>query len=427
MVGLNRVAMISVHSCPLAPLGGQDTGGMNVYIKELANELGRREIMVDIFTRLQRHDLPQVVSFGSKARVIHIKAGLSQPYNKNLLWYFLPEFINQVKEFARKERIRYDLLHAHYWLSGGVAKELQKDWEVPVIQRFHTLGYLKNMAMDNGGNREHPLRLRLEKVLMSHVDQLEAATQQGKSDMIKFYEAVPDKVEVIPCGVNPSIFRPIPKHKARAFLGLNEAKIVLFVGRIDPIKGLETLVKAISILRSTPGLKLIIIGGSDNSDSEDNQELQRIKALVRKLDISTKVSFLPGQRQEVLTYYYSAADVLAIPSRYESFGMVALEAMACGTPIVASNVGGLSFTIPDNKAGFLVPVGDGGSLAEKLDLLLSDKELNFRLGQNGMAWAKNFQWSKVADQEILLYNKVIANFNNRYGKNRENTGYFRSS
>ena len=407
---LPRVAMISVHSCPLAPLGGKETGGMNVYIRELAKELGRRGITVDIFTRLQKHDLPQVVSFGSKARVIHIKAGLSQPYDKNLVWHFLPEFVTRVQEFTRKEKVKYDLLHSHYWLSGWVAKELQKIWEIPVIQRFHTLGYLKDMAMGNGGNKEHPLRLRSERALMSHVDQLEAATQQAKSDMIRFYAAVPEKVEVIPCGVNSFIFRPIPKDRARVFLGLNGAKVILFIGRIDPIKGLDTLVKAISILRNTPGLKLIIIGGSDEADSESNRELQRIKTLVKNLDISSIVSFLPGQRQEVLTYYYSAADVLAIPSRYESFGMVALEAMACGTPIVASNVGGLPFTIPEKKAGFLVPPGDDRSLAEKLDLLLSNQELKMLLGQNGMVWARNFQWPKVADQEILLYNKVIANF-----------------
>lgn len=422
-MGLTRVAMISVHSCPLAPLGGKETGGMNVYIKELAKELGRRGIMVDIFTRLQKHDLPQVVPFGTNARVIHIKAGLSQPYDKNILWYFLPEFVYQVKEFIRREKVKYDLLHAHYWLSGWVAKELQKSWGIPVIQRFHTLGHLKNLAMANSRIKEHPLRLRLEKALMNHVDQLEAASQQGKRDMIKFYEAVPEKVEVIPCGVNLSIFRPIPKDEARASLGLDKAKIVLFIGRIDPIKGLDTLVTAISILRSMPRLKLIIIGGSNNANSEDNEELQGIKALVKKLDISPLVTFLPGQNQEVLTYYYSAADVLAIPSRYESFGMVALEAMACGTPIVASNVGGLSFTIPDSKSGFLVPPGNGERLAEKLNLLLSNKELTNRFGQNGMAWAKDFQWSKVADQEIRLYNKVLANFNNRYGKNRKNTGY----
>ena len=415
--------MISVHSCPLAPLGGKETGGMNVYIKELAKELGRRGVGVDIFTRLQKHDLPQVVPFGTNARVIHIKAGLSQPYDKNILWYFLPEFVYQVKEFIRRERVKYDLLHAHYWLSGWVAKGLQKSWEIPVIQRFHTLGHLKNLAMANSRIKEHPLRLRLEKALMNHVDQLEAASQQGKRDMIKFYEAVPEKVEVIPCGVNLSIFRPIPKDEARASLGLDKAKIVLFIGRIDPIKGLDTLVTAISILRSTPRLKLIIIGGSNNADREENKELQRIKTLVKKLDISPLVTFLPGQNQEVLTYYYSAADGLAIPSRYESFGMVALEAMACGTPIVASNVGGLSFTIPDSKSGFLVPPGNGERLAEKLNLLLSNKELTNRFGQNGMAWVKNFQWSKVADQEILLYNKVIDNFYTHYGKDRKDTGY----
>jgi D-inositol-3-phosphate glycosyltransferase len=379
---------------------------MNVYLKELSKELGYRGIAVDIFTRLQRKDLPQVVTFGPKARVIHLKAGASQPYDKNLVWYFLPEFIFRIKEFVHQEKIKYNVLHAHYWLSGWVAKELQKVWEVPVIQRFHTLGYLKEKAMGNGGNREHPLRLHFEQTLIRQADHLEAATQQGKRDMVEFYQALPEKVAVIPCGVNLSLFRPIPKDKARAYFGLPpEAKIILFVGRIDPVKGLDTLIKATSLLSKSLRLQLIIIGGGGN-----NQELGRIKALTQKLRIPHIVSFLPSQRQEYLSYYYSAADVFVLPSRYESFGMVALEAMACGTPVVASNVGGLPFTIPDGEAGFLFPVGNVEDLAEKLRLILANQELKNQFGQHAQGWAKNFHWANVADQEVLLYNKAITGF-----------------
>ena len=403
--------MICVHNSPLAPLGGRDTGGMNVYVRELSWELGKRGLQVDIFTRLQDATTPRVIALSPEVRVIHLKAGPSAPYDKNILWWHLPEFVARLRRFAREEEIRYEILHSHYWLSGWVAWRLKRVWESPVVQRFHTLGYLKNRVARGGAEKEPSLRILWEKALLRVINRVVVATPGEREEMISFQGIAPEKVEVVPCGVDTDRFYPIPSREARGYLGLSNIPLVLFAGRIDPIKGIDTLIKAIGILTQEPpfkkkgGLRLLVIGGNPEN-KEENRELKAMKGLSADLGLSDKVVFMPAQTQERLTYFYSAADVLALPSRYESFGMVALEAMACGTPVIASHVGGLPYNVPE-EAGFLVPEGEEYLLAEKIGWVLREGELRSRLGRGGVKWAQGFCWSKVADQVLSLYGRVL--------------------
>lgn len=412
---IKRIAMLSVHTCPLAALGGKETGGMNVYVRDLSRELGRRGIYVDVFTRSQNPAIPKVSdALGQGGRTIHIPAGPEAPYDKNLIFDHLPEFVEGVKSFVQEEGIAYDLIHSHYWLSGWVARELRKSWGLPVIQMFHTLGRLKNIVAQSEEEMEMARRIEVETEIMAFVDRIVAATAVEKAQMTQLYGADPAKITVIPCGVDLNLFRPVPMDEARERLGICERKhMVLFVGRIERLKGIDTLLKAMAIVvRDFPNWQeeicVCIVGGDVSEDSATvDKEMERLKDLRAELGIADLVTFLGAQAQDALPDHYSAADVVVMPSYYESFGMVALEAMACGTPVIASQVGGLSFTVQDGVTGFLVPDRDPPALAEKITLLLKDQALRNKLGAQGIQWAQQHSWAKIADQIISLYSELV--------------------
>jgi len=412
---IKRIAMLSVHTCPLAALGGKETGGMNVYVRDLSRELGRRDIYVDVFTRLQKPALPKVSeALGQRCRTIHLPAGPETPYDKNLVFDHLPEFVERVKRFTQEEGIAYDLIHSHYWLSGWVARKLRKSWDVPIIQMFHTLGRLKNTVAQSEEEMEVARRIEVETEIMAFTDRIVAATTMEKDQMIQIYGADPAKIAVIPCGVDLTLFRPIPMDEARERLDICERKhMVLFVGRIERLKGIDTLLEAMAIVvQDFPNWKedicVCIVGGDTSEDSAMvDKEMQRLQNLRAELGIADLVTFLGAQAQDALPDHYSAADVVVMPSYYESFGMVALEAMACGTPVIASQVGGLSFTVQDGVTGFLVPGQDPPALAEKITLLLKDQALRDRLGAQGIEWAEQHSWARIADQVISLYSDLV--------------------
>jgi len=412
---IKRIAMMSVHTCPLAALGGKETGGMNVYVRDLSRELGRRGIYVDVFTRLQKPALPKVSeALGQRCRTIHLPAGPEAPYDKNLVFDHLPEFVEGVKRFAQEKGIAYDLIHSHYWLSGWVARELRESWDSPIIQMFHTLGRMKNRVAHSEEEKEAALRIEVETEIMAFVDRIVAATAVEKAQMTRLYGANPAKIAVIPCGVDLSLFRPIPMDEARERLDICERKhMVLFVGRIERLKGIDTLLEAMAIVvRDFPNWQeeicVCIVGGDASEDSAIvDKEMQRLQDLRAELGIADLVTFLGAQAQDALPDHYSAADVVVMPSYYESFGMVALEAMACGTPVIASQVGGLSFTVQDGVTGFLVPGQDPPALAEKITLLLKDQALRNKLGTQGIERAEQHSWARIADQVISLYSDLV--------------------
>lgn len=416
---IRRVVMLSVHTCPLATLGGKETGGMNVYVRDLARELSRRGIAVDVFTRSQNPATPRVSSgrLGELGRVIHIPAGPERPYNKNLVFDHLPEFVRGVQEFVAREGLSYDLMHSHYWLSGWAALELRAIWGIPVIQMFHTLGEMKNRVAQTPAERESQRRIEVEGHIMRHADRLVAATPLEKGQMTWLYGADADRISVVPAGVDLSLFRPIPRPEARQRIGVPpQHRMILFVGRIQPLKGIDTLIRAIAhVVSRYPDLKddlcVSIIGGDPNPDSELEQaEFDRLQQLRSDLGIGDLVTFLGARDQDTLVYYYSAAEMVVMPSHYESFGMVALEAMACGTPVIGSDVGGLSFSIEDGFNGYLVPGQDPQALAAKIALLLRHPSLRDHLGEQAIRWAERYAWTHITDEILDVYEMVRAAF-----------------
>lgn len=410
-----HVAMISYHTCPLATLGGKDTGGMNVYVAELTRHLGQMGIHVDVFTRSQDEHVPHVLhNLGYGNRVVHVPAGPEKPLPKSDLYTYLDDFTRGILEFAQNKHIQYHLVHSHYWLSGLAAERLRNEWNTPVVHMFHTLGVMKNRVARSPSERESPLRLEKEAHLVQTVDHIIAATPAEKAQLEFLYHADSRKISIIPPGVDLGRFYPIPKDEARAFVGVPaEARMILFVGRIEPLKGIETLIRALRLIQDTGRLAccphyLAIIGGDPSADAQQmDSEMARLQRLAKQLGVKDVVLFLGKQAQESLPYYYSAADVLVLPSHYESFGMVALEAMACGTPVIASQVGGLPFLVQDGITGFVIPDGEPALLADRLTQLILDANLREQMGKRAVERAQPYAWAEVTRQIIQVYDRLL--------------------
>jgi D-inositol-3-phosphate glycosyltransferase len=407
-----RVAMLSVHTCPLATLGGKKTGGMNVYVRELSAELSRHGIFVDVFTRSQDPCVPHIndSALGLNARVIHVPAGPEEPLPTNAIYPYLPEFVDRVLAFAKQSGLHYDVLHSHYWLSGWVAEKLREAWDVPFLQMFHTLGLMKNRIALSPAEQEPDLRIQTERKIIQSADYLVAATPGERIQLMWLYGADMRKLRVIPPGVDVQHFCPMPRSEAKEIVGIPENnRMLLFVGRLEPLKGVDTLLKAIAIVKQGMGsavdnLCLSIIGG----DGEDNDpETTRLKELRETLNLGEFVTFHGSKSQETLLYYYAAAEAVIMPSHYESFGMVALEAMACGTPVIASEVGGLAYLIQDGVTGFHVPDRDPEELAGKITLLLENTDLRREMSTAAVQNAQRYAWPRVASQIVQLYQHSI--------------------
>lgn len=410
---MKKIALLSIHSCPLAALGGKETGGMNVYIREMSREMSHLGFHVDVFTRSQNPHITRMVPFARNARVVHLKAGPEEPLSKNDLLPYLPQFKREVIRFAEEQGISYDLIHSHYWLSGWVGGELKRHWSIPLIHMFHTLGILKNSLNRRRAEMESEDRLIIERKIMDLADAVIAPSPWERAQMVQHYSANAGKIRIIPCGVDLGLFRPILPAKARKRLGLSSRKFVLFVGRIDEIKGIDILIRAIGCLvdQSCEGkqdLGLIIIGGDRDADPRiETKEMQRLRKMVSRLKLQEEVAFWGAQRQDLLPFFYSAAEALILPSRYESFGMVALEAMGCGTPVIASKVGGLQFTIEDGRTGFLVPEGDWRLLADRIRKMIDSPALKKRMGRAALTGVKKFCWPKITREVFSVYREFL--------------------
>ncbi len=412
-----RIAMLSYHTCPLATLGGKDTGGMNVYVRDLTLQLGRMGIHVDVFTRSQDEHVPHVLhDLGFGNRVVHIPAGPENPLPKQELAEYIPYFVAGIQRFAEEKDIRYDLIHSHYWMSGIAAGMLKDEWGVPIVHMFHTLGAMKNRIARNAEEREGQYRVDGEKQVLARADRLIVATPAEKSQLQFLYQADARKMSIIPPGVDTSRFYPIPEDEARDYLGVSpDDCMALFVGRIEPLKGIDTVMKAVSILgmydAKNPFFVAIIGGEPDAAPEEMTEEMTRLQQMCDELCLGQMTLFLGKRAQDTLPYYYSAAEVLLMPSHYESFGMVALEAMACGTPVIASQVGGLAYLIKDGETGYHVPYDSPEVLSEKLGALLGDVELRKKMGEQAAVYAKEYDWEKIAIRIVDVYKNEIAKKN----------------
>src|SRR5579883_3249635 len=397
----SAIAMLSVHTSPLVlPGSAKDAGGKNVYVREIARELSRSQFTIDIFTRRTQPDQPEIVPLAPHVRVIHIEAGPPAPVQKHDLYQYLPAFACQMEAFARREHSSYALVHSHYWLSGVVALHLANSWRVPHLAMFHTLAYLKHLA--NPAAVEPALRLAMERRLIQQADRIIATTHDERMQMLRHCGALPNQVEVIPCGVDLSRFVPHDRQEARARLGLKgEQPVLLFVGRLDPFKGPDVFLKAAAMMRSKA--QLVVVGGKKAGDPE----LEKLRKLARELGLHRRVQFLGARPQEELPMIYSAADVTVVPSYHESFGMAAVESLACGTPVVATRAGGLMTIIHHGQTGYLVPRCPG-FFAERLDTLLNSPDTLNAMRAAARPSVLHYSWQSVARQMSEVYEDVLS-------------------
>ncbi|MCH2539930.1 MAG: glycosyltransferase [Anaerolineales bacterium] len=410
-----RIAMISMHTCPLATLGGKETGGMNVYVRDLTRELGRSGIGVDVFTRSQDEHQPHIKhDLGNGNRVFHIPAGPERPLPKDELFKCLPEFVGGARLAAALLEEEYDLIHSHFWMSGVVAHDLRNWWGVPMVHMAHTLGAVKNRVARYAQEQEPILRLENEAMLLKRADALVVSTESEREELERISNGDNGPITVIPPGVDLSVFHPYPQAQARKELDIQVGdKLLLFVGRIEPLKGVDTLLRALQILQRSgeipANLCLSVIGGDPTKPRETRHaELEKLMLLRDELGLSDVVTFLGRRAQETLHCYYASADIVVMPSHYESFGMVALEAMACGTPVIASDVGGLAQLVRDGETGFLVPDRNPEAMAERLRCVLSDGKLRLQLGRRAADQAKDYGWDLITERIIELYKRTMS-------------------
>jgi D-inositol-3-phosphate glycosyltransferase len=395
-----KVAMLSVHGCPLARLGTREAGGMQLYVRALSRELGRRGVDVDVYTRRVDPALPAVVPFGTNARVIHVDAGEPAPLDKSDVFDVLPEFVGNVRRFQQSQETEYDFVHSHYWLSGWVGNQLARRWDTPHLAMFHTLARLKDRAQVQDGDAAS--RADVETRIVGAVDRIIASSEHERRALVELYGARRDRVVVIPCGADLDLFRPGDQAAARAQLGLS-GDVLLFVGRMDPIKGLDVLLRAVALLAHRPRLTLVVVGGSGTEE-----EMRRNQALATSLDIVDRVQFRGSVPQEKLTQYYNAATVCVVPSHYESFGLVAIESLASGTPVIGSMVGGLPSVVHDHVNGFLVPWPEPAAFADRIETVLDQPSLRAALASQARASVLRFGWDAVANRVAAAYRDVAA-------------------
>ncbi len=415
-MSLNRIAILSVHASPLAPMGGKKTGGMNVYIRELAKQFGESDIAVDIFTRRSDRNQPVIdTTLGANVRVINVNCGPAHVLNPDEIYPYLSQFVAGVIAFSTKQNISYDVVYSHYWLSGWVAYKLKEVWNIPIVQMFHTLGHMKKRIQQSSSRIQMlpDVRIRVETQVVEWADRIIAATQAEQAQLLWLYRADRRKIEIVPPGVNADHFHPIPEDEAKVKLGIDQnTRLLLFVGRIEPLKAVDTIIQsADQILEQRPQLmqklRIAIVGGDPNDPNDT--ELMRLQKEVAERNLDAHVQFLGAKGHPLLPYYYSAAEAVIVPSDYESFGMVALEAMASGTPVVASEVGGLAFLVRDGETGYLIPARDSQALSERLLELLETPQHRQRLGKNAVELAQQYQWSKIKDQLLDVFDELTGN------------------
>jgi len=405
---VERVAMLSVHTCPFESPGHRDTGGMNVYVREMSRCLGRMGVHVDIFTRSKDPAVPKQVKHGDHVQVVHLRAGPQRRVDRFQLESHLDEFIEGIRQFVSAEGRSYQILHGHYWLSGLVSMHLSREMQIPMVQNFHSIGLLKNMALRTNFGKEgfDPVqRLLCEKEIMEAADKVIAESSVTRDEIISHFRVDPGKVDTIPGGVDLDLFRPISKTRARSLLGWSGKIPILFVGRPDPVKGISALIEAVKIvcnggLGGRRDLLWVFVGGED-------EKIKKIVCSCRPPE--AEFTFINALEQQMLALYYSASEVCVLPSYYESFGIVALEAAACGTPIVGSRVGGLPTIIDESANGFLIPPGDFRALAKRLLYILSDDIMRRDMAESAALKAREFEWGRMASRLHKVYDGLAGN------------------
>ncbi|GAB4054331.1 glycosyltransferase [Spirosoma litoris] len=405
-----RLALISEHASPLAAIGGVDAGGQNIAVAELACGLAQLGYSVDVFTRSTSSSEPKIVFWKPRIRIIHIVAGPQQYFAKELLLPYMDEFAQNMGHFIQEQATPYRLVHAHFFMSGLVALKLKQQFRLPFVITFHALGLVRRMhqGADDGFPAE---RITLEKRIIQDADGIIALCPQDSTDLTTLYGASPSKTTIIPNGYNPADFFPVGQVIARQQLGLDpKTPLLLQLGRLVPRKGIATVIQALALLNQKQAIpaQLLIVGGDSRcADAALTPEIGRLQQLASDLGIEEQVTFTGSRTRHELRYYYSAADAFVTTPSYEPFGITPLEAMACGTPVVGSAVGGIKHTVLANKTGFLVPPNDPAALAARLAILLSSKTLRDQYSRAAIQHVQSgYTWQQVARQTSDLYDLI---------------------
>ena len=395
----SRVALISYHTCPLAAPGQGKAGGMNVHVRELAKAMANRGVTVDVFTREHDYQCDGGEAESDGIKYVHVPAGPPDAPLGDLPNY-LDEFVAGVGEYQQRNNVRYLAIHSHYWLSGWAGSRLAAATGTPQVVTFHTLSRIK--LQSRSGEQEPAVRQETEERIIAEADCVVAFSPHERDAMVRLYGADRNRVSLIPCGVDLSRFRPIGRTTARRELGLNGHKVMLYVGRIEPLKGADLLLHAAASLESEEGVQVLVVG----SDADGSGELERLHQLSDELQLGDTVEFVGRVPQERLALYYSAADVCVVPSFYESFGLAALESMACGTPVVASRVGGLSTIVQHGRTGYLKSWRCPEAFAQSLEMIMANEDLRDSMGRAARNRAETLSWDQVAGRLLALYGRL---------------------
>ena len=411
MLSLNRqaIALISDHADPAAEIGLEEAGGQNVYVRHVGETLAALGWHVDMFTRKVKASDDDIVQHSAHCRTIRLKAGAETYIPRDRLFEHMPEFVDSFQAFQRTQGLNYPLIHTNYWLSAWAGLELQKTSGIQLVHTYHSLGAVKYQSIVEIPQVANT-RLRIEREILERANCV-VATSPQEQETLRSLVSTRGQIEVIPCGTDTTNFRLTSKTQARTKLKLDSReKVILYVGRFDERKGIETLVRAFALLkeRDLKNIKLMIVGGS-SANMPDGAERGRIENIVNELGLKDSTIFVGRIGHDVLPLYYTAADVCVIPSHYEPFGLVAIEAMACGVPVVASNVGGLKFTIIPEETGLLVEPKDVEAFAEGIQRILFDDLWVRKMRKQASANVnQRFSWTGVAIQLSELYRHVLA-------------------
>ena len=399
---IERLAVVSYHSSPLLEPGSGDSGGMTIYVRALARAMAQVGVRTDVFTRASG-DGPRATELVPGVRVVAIEAGPVEPVDKRVLPRFIDDFAAGIRAFATAQRTAYDAVHSHYWQSGLAARELARSWRIPFVHSHHTLGRVKNRYLAPGDDPEPPMRLEGESAIIDAADVLIASTDDEWEHLSCLYGAPHDRLKIVHPGVDHATFRPLDRVRSRRSLGLGDAHVLLYAGRIQRLKGLDLALRAVEQLSGAleRDLVFLVVGGASGSGGD--AEIARLAALARTLGIERSVRFVGTRSHHDLPTFYSAADAVLVCSHSESFGLAALEAQACGTPVVATAVGGLRHVVRDGASGFLVDTRDPTTFAGRLKDILGDGALATRFRAAAVRSAARFSWERAADELVELY------------------------
>jgi D-inositol-3-phosphate glycosyltransferase len=409
-----RIAVISYHTCPLSDEEGKEVGGMNVYVLELSKELAKKGLVLDLFTRSQDEKSPKIVNVSNNLRVIHIPAGPQTSLSKKEIADFIPEFLTNFYAFIKSEKAQYDIVSCHYYLSGIIGIDIKKKLQIPMTITFHTLALMKNLVARSEDEKEDVERIRYELLLVKEADIVIATSENDAQYLETLYDCPSEKIVVLMPGVNLNLFKPNDKIIAKKKINADpDHEIILFVGRIEPLKGIDIIIYAIKILlEKNPNLRvcLWIVGGNSGEQQHNwSEELKKLEEIRKILQIATAVKFVGRKHQSELPDYYNAAKIAVMPSHYESFGITALEAMACGVPLITTDVTGISDLFDKKHHAMITSANNPLLLAEKMKNLLVDKNVYDRASKEVYRKVQDLSWENVAANFVKICSECKTN------------------